>query len=142
LLSTDIGLEPSKAFGQDQWALDVETNEVTQLTATPDVWDEHGIFSPDGNKIVFMSTLPYRKTATWIGNIKTEFLLMDADGNNVTQLTHFNVPGFEESTTASVAAIAFWSNDGTQLWANALTDLATLVTWEIQFAGPCGGTAP
>src|SRR5262249_20657517 len=46
LLSTDIGLSDAK--GQDQWSLDVFSGKLTQLTNTPTVWDEHGVYSPDG----------------------------------------------------------------------------------------------
>jgi hypothetical protein len=91
LISTDIGI--NSALGQDQWSLNIETGELQNLTNSPTVWDEHGLYSPAGNKIIFMSSYPYRDDPSsdrflWL---ETEFMLMDADGAHLQQLTHFNV---------------------------------------------------
>src|SRR5215470_7975632 len=96
------------AQGQDQWSLDLNTGALQQLTNTPTVWDEHGIYSPSGKKIIFMSSYPYRNdpNSSKTLSLKTEFMLMNADGSNLQQLTHFNVPGYSESQpTKTVAAI-------------------------------------
>jgi hypothetical protein len=37
----------------DQYLVNVKTEEVTDLNNTPDIWDEHGVLSPDGRKVVF-----------------------------------------------------------------------------------------
>jgi Tol biopolymer transport system component len=78
LLSTDIGL--SDAEGQDQWVLDVANGALQQLTKTPTVWDEHGLYSPSGKKISFISSYPYRRDPTSYKTFsrETDFMLMDA----------------------------------------------------------------
>jgi hypothetical protein len=139
LLSSDIGLSPTQAYGQDQWTYDVVTGALVNLTNSPDVWDEHGLFSPSGKKIVWMSSLPYPGNNQAV-NLKTEFMLMSSDGTNVVQLTHFNVPGYAESTSqGSVAAVAVWSADGSTLHATQLIGTYQQHEWLIQFAGACGG---
>src|SRR5262249_46285575 len=120
LLSTDIGLSDAK--GQDQWSLDVFSGKLTQLTNTPTVWDEHGVYSPDGRKIVFMSSHPYRNDPDnyKVAHLHTEFMLMNADGSELQQLTHFNLPGYPESQRHTVAASAYFTHDGTRLIANTM----------------------
>lgn len=115
--------------GMDQYLLNVSTKSLTNLTNSP-YWDEHGVFSPDGKKILFMSSFPYKDPAssTWL-SIKTEFMLMNKDGSGLQQLTSF--------TDTGIAAIGAWSKDGTKV-----TLLQMQVTkykaWELVFAGPCG----
>ena len=62
VLSTDIGI--NNAQGQDQWSLDIDTGALQNLTSSPTVWDEHGLYSPSGDKIIFMSSYPYRADPT------------------------------------------------------------------------------
>jgi WD40-like Beta Propeller Repeat len=140
LLSTDIGID--NAQGQDQWSLDIETGALQRLTATPRVWDEHGLYSPSGKKISFMSSYPYRDEpdAYKTFSLKTEFMLMDADGGHLQQLTHFNVPGYPESQPGrTVAAVAEFVGDGSQMYAEVMS-LPEFKTdnWMITFAGRCG----
>jgi len=146
LLSTDIGL--TDAEGQDQWSLDIDAGKLTQLTKTPTVWDEHGVYSPDGRKIVFMSSYPYRNdpNSYKTTSLHTEFMLMNADGSELQQLTHFNLPGYPESQGQTVAATAFFTQDGSQLIANTMAQNISFkgASWNIRFVGPCGniqGTA-
>jgi Tol biopolymer transport system component len=138
LLNMDIGLPANNTFGQDQFILDLETSAVTNLTNSPTAWDEHGLFSPDGKKIVWMSSKPY-PDATWVGNLRTDFMLMDADGSNVQQLTHFNQPGYPESLDAgSVAAVAGFTPDGRHLQALDQWDVGTQKLYLFDFNGACG----
>jgi hypothetical protein len=139
---------PNKAAGMDQWLLELATGRLTNLNNTPKEWDEHGWFAPNSKKIVFMSSHPYPQydasTALFgIFGLKTEFMLIDVDGSNLVQLTHFGQPGYPESTTeTSVAATATFSADGSQLFAAQLLTGAHFpdqVTWIITFAGRCGG---
>lgn len=142
LLSTDIGI--TNAQGQDQVAFDVDSKEAVNLTNSPLVWDEHGLYSRDGSKIVFMSSLPFAnepdsyKTAS----LKTEFLIMDADGSHIQQVTHFNVPGHSESQQErTIAAVAGFVDDGTQLFAFVMGPNFTKTNWLITFEGACGVNA-
>jgi hypothetical protein len=139
LVSTDIGL--SDAQGQDQWSLDLVSGELEQLTNTPTVWDEHGLYSPDGRKIVLMSSYPYRSdpASYQTFSLRTEFMLMDADGTGLQQLTHFNVAGFPESQSGNtVAAVATFTEDGTALSATVMAPEFGKTNWRIQFKGACG----
>jgi hypothetical protein len=142
LLSADIGLPSNAANGQDQWAFNVQSGALTQLTHTPDAWDEHGLYSPDGRKIVWMSSLPFPGNDN-VWDLKTEFLLMDADGSNVYQLTHFNYPGYPEyNTQGTVAAVAVWTPDGSHLFATQLLADQTSALWRIDFNAGCGNAPP
>ncbi len=141
LITADIGL--SDPQGMDQFILDITTGSVHNLTNSPTVWDEHGVFSPDGHKIFFMSSWPFRETpnSDSVLSLKTEFMLMDSDGSNLVQLTHFNTPGYPESDPpqqGSVAANGEWRPDGRAISALNLF-FPYLQTWLIQFAGACGG---
>lgn len=145
LLTADYGFpDHSKVEGQDQYILDIYSGRMTNLTQTPNIWDEHGVFSPDGEKIFFMSSYPYRSdpNASKTFGLKTEFMIMDKDGSNLRQLTHFNEPGFPEfSFWGSVAANGQWNPDGTSI--NALNlFFPKYKTWEIKFEGNCGGRRP
>jgi len=142
LISTDIGLAPPiGAYGMDQWSINVVTGALEQLTATPTVWDEHGLYSPNGKKIAFMSSVPYPDAAGYnVLNLKTEFMLMNADGSGLQQLTHFNVPGYPESQLSNrVAAVAQWLPDGS-LFGVVMGPGFALTNWSIRFHGPCGNS--
>jgi Tol biopolymer transport system component len=103
------------AQGQDQYLVDVFDGRLTNLTNSPTVWDEHGVFSPDGGSIIWMSSWPYRAdpNSGKILTIRTDFMRMRADGTGQVQLTHFLEPGFPESSPShGIAACAEWSRDG------------------------------
>lgn len=143
LLSSDIGMKDAQ--GQDQFALDTVTGEVRNLTSSSTVWDEHGLYSPDGKKISFMSSYPYRREANSnkVASLKTEFMLMDSDGSHLQQITHFNVPGYPESQRKkTIAAVAGFSADGSQLFATVMSSdkSFTKTNWVITFDGPCGNS--
>ena len=95
------------AEGMDQYFLNIRTGELRNLTNSPTVWDEHGVLSPDGEKIVFMTAYPYRSDpkSSKIVTMKTEFMLMNKDGSNLVQLTHFKEAGYTEySAKGGIAA--------------------------------------
>lgn len=141
LISADIGI--GEAEGQDQFILDVDSGELQNLTRSPDVWDEHGLFSQDGSKITFMSSYPYRaiKDSHKVGSLKTEFMLMNADGSGLQQLTHFNAPGYPEATGKNtVAAVAQFIGDGSRSLGTVMSTDGSFgkTNWTITFAGRCG----
>lgn len=141
LLSADLGLQDAQ--GQDQITLDISTGQVQNLNNSPGVWDEHGLYSSDGSKISFMSSHPYRSNPKSFQaiSLQTEFMLMDADGTHLQQITHFNVPGYPESQWGgTVAAVASFMNDGSELFATVMApDFSfTKTNWMITFAGSCG----
>jgi hypothetical protein len=141
VLTADTGFpDHSQVQGQDQFVLNIFTGQITNLTNSPILWDEHGVFSPDGQKIFFMSSYPYR-TYSWASQalfLRTEFMMMNKDGSNLKQITHFNQWGYPEfSWSGSVAANGNWSLDGTYLSARNLF-FPDYKAWEIDLAGNCG----
>lgn len=137
------GSVESDAQGMDQYILNVQTRQLTNLTQSPTTWDEHGYFSPDGEKIIFMSANPYRNDpkASKVLSIKTEFMLMNKDGSGLVQLTHFRQPGYPEySKEGGIAASPVWSPDGRSANLRRLF-FPEYEYWDVVFAGPCGGTA-
>ena len=141
LISSDIGMPDAQ--GQDQFALDTVTGQVTNLNNSPSVWDEHGLYSPDGKKVIFMSSYPYRDEprSNKVASLKTEFMLMDSDGSHLQQITHFNMPGYPESEPGrTIAAVAGFSEDGSVLFAMVMSrkKAFTKTNWIIRFDGPCG----
>jgi Tol biopolymer transport system component len=131
------------ARGMDQYILNIRTGALTNLTNSPTVWDEHGRFSPNGEKIIFMSAHPYRDdpSSSRILSIRTEFMLMDRDGRNLTQLTHFRAPGRPESGEGGIAANPVWHPDGRTVYLRTLF-FPDYVDWTLVFRGPCGGSTP
>ena len=88
-----------------------------------------------------MSSYPYRAdpSSNETLSLKTEFMLMDADGSHLQQLTHFNVPGYPESQgTATIAAIAWFMAGGSQIYGEIMGPNFTGTSWIITFAGRCG----
>ena len=88
-----------------------------------------------------MSAYPYRSNpwASSVFFLKTEFMVMDKDGSNLRQISHFNEPGYSEfSFWGSVAANGVWSLDGTALNVLAL-NFPNYKSWDITFPGSCGG---
>jgi Tol biopolymer transport system component len=121
--------------------LNVVTGQITNLTKSPAIWDEHGVFSPDGQKIVFMSSYPYR-AYSWASTtmfLKAEYMIMNKDGSNLKQVTHYNQWGYPEfSWSGGIAANANWNPSGAVLSARQLL-FPNYKDWDISFAGNCGG---
>lgn len=136
LFNSDIGM--TNAEGQDQYILNINTGEVTNLTNSPMIWDEHGVFSPSGEKIIFMSSYPYRDDSTSYRtlSIKTEFMIMDSDGSNLEQLTHFREPGYPEYHEG-IASTGHWDESGTKIYAYSL-EFPNYRSWIIEHVGNCG----
>jgi Tol biopolymer transport system component len=117
IFSADIGREDK--FDMDIWIMDLETLELTQLTDSIYVWDEHAQISPDGKKIVWISSQGYEWPASdkWAQTLKTDYWIMDIDGSNKQRLTFFNEPGYPEYNPQEriIAADSSWSEDGTKI---------------------------
>jgi len=133
------GSPEKNARGMDQYLLNIRTGQLENLTNTPTVWDEHGVSSPDGHKIIFMSAYPYRndpKSSTITG-FKTEFMMIDENGGNLVQLTHFREPGYPEYSPKADAAVPGWSRDGRSVTLSRII-FPSYDYWELTFEGPCG----
>ena len=104
--------------GMDLYELDLQTGELIQLTETFYDWDEHASYSPDGKKIVWMSSTGYSKDT-----VKADFWIMDSDGSHKLQLTFFNKPGHPHYTGYPiVASDSSWSSDGKRVIAYMKTE--------------------
>jgi hypothetical protein len=91
--------------------------------------------------ISFISSYPYRSVpySDLVLFLRTEVMLMNSDGTSLQQITHFNVPGFPESQkNATVAAVAGFIGDGSQIFATAMGPSFTKTNWIINFEGRCG----
>jgi len=144
LITADIGLKDNQ--GMDQYILNLKSGKLLNLTHSPDIWDEHGVFSPDGRQVLFMSSYPYRNepNASHIFGLKTEFMLINSDGTGLRQLTHFNVPGYPESFPhgkGAVAACGLWSPERTRILACSLR-FPDYDWWEISFATEANAPRP
>lgn len=104
----DVGLEI--------YAFDIDTGNTTRLTQDPAAWDEHAHYSPDGKKIVWMSSRELRFIVKPF-DLQTEFWLMDADGSNPKRLTFFHDPASAHALRGdfAVAADIAWSPNGRSL---------------------------
>jgi Tol biopolymer transport system component len=104
----DVGLEI--------YVFDIDTGNTIRLTQDPASWDEHAHFSPDGQKIVWMSSRGLRFTVKPF-DLQTEFWLMDADGSNPNRLTFFHDPASAHALRRhfAVAADVAWSTNGKSL---------------------------
>ncbi len=80
--------------GYDIFSLDLETQQLVRITATPG-YDAEATISPDGRRVVFTS----------VRDGDLDIYTMDPDGGNVRRLT--DTPGYDGG--------AFFSPDGTQI---------------------------
>lgn len=110
--------------GMDIYELILETGSTTRLTNTFDDWDEHAHYSPDGQKIAWMSstdlgdlgiTFDDLKYSTWGLKLRTELWIMNKDGSNKQRLTYFNTPGHPEYLGKVIVSDSAWSPDGSQI---------------------------
>lgn len=102
--------------GLDIYEYDLVAKKTRRLTYNPKVWDEHAHYTTSGRKIIWMSNegLPMQKKPF---QLKTEFWVMDRDGQGKKQLTFFNFSQHSHymGKKFTVAADSAWSPDGTKL---------------------------
>lgn len=98
-------MQSNKKKGKtDLYQYHLETGQLEKLTH--DYFNEHGIYSPDGKKIAFMSSADNR-------NKGTDWWLMNPDGSCKQRLTFFNQPGHEQYKGRRInSADLSWSPDG------------------------------
>lgn len=112
--------------GMDIYTLNYLSGELEQLTNSFSVWDEHAQYSPDGSKIVWISSVNDFDPGDWRGTMKTEYFIMDSDGANKTQLTFFNTavhPHYSIFNGARViCADSAWNAEGNKIIASIVAD--------------------
>ncbi len=108
--------------GMDICALNLKTKAVSRLTQSPGEWDQFASLSPDGSKILWMSS---RGTdlqgmslnmGNWQRYLKSELWLMNADGTDAKQFTFFNTNGAPEfQERRCYVGESSWSPDGSEI---------------------------
>ncbi len=116
------------AHGQHQTHADIYTLNIYDSTLTrfnddPRVWDEHAHFTPDGQKIIWISSQGMEFDSTEAeATLKTEYWIMNTDRAEKTQLTFFNTPGHPDhglfEATRIICADASFSISGDSLLMN------------------------
>ena len=153
LFAADI--QRDHVYQIDIWMMNVETQELTQLTDTDYAFEEFASFSPDGKKISFMSSeccdwnpmstesIPFEST------LRTELYLMNSDGTEKTQITNINqsgLPGTEWDKYLQGGQLvtgSIWSSDGSKIYFGMLffdedgNPLGNAV-WQLTFKDSCG----
>lgn len=83
--------------GQDEnhldiYTMDLATQELVCLTTEDATWDEHAHYSPDGQRIIWMSSKGYGMNTErkWWDHLRTEYWIMNSDGTGKTQMTLYN----------------------------------------------------
>jgi len=107
------GFPPKDIYGLAHWGelyiTDLEGGSLVRLTHTSYNHDENPGFSPDSERIV------WSRAKGAVGD-RVEFYIMNADGSNIKQLTHFTEPGYPEYIKGpSGAGEIDWSPDGQQI---------------------------
>ena len=108
--------ENGLAYVDDIFTANLDGSNVQNLLQSPTTWDEHGIFSPSGKNMAFVSS---RVDRDWeapldnASNLRTELYLKNE--SSITQITDFNANGdidkrylvsdFEWDSTGSRIAI-------------------------------------
>jgi hypothetical protein len=141
LFAAEIGRE--SPYVLDIWKFDPPSGRLTAITDTNDHWEEHISFSPDGAKLAIMSSECCEWKPKDLRTLVADLYLMDADGSDKVRLTHFNTPGYPESSKdRSIVTKMAWSPDGRQIvfgrgLIGNFEESGQL--WMLTFRGPCGG---
>lgn len=125
------GGSPSKCsstFGFDIFSYNLNSGVLTDLTNSPNDWDEHSRPMPNIDKLVWVSSM--ETTTTGPLNLQNEYWMMDYDGSNkkrVTWFTDSRAPVCDDKNTTPacfipvpgtslgpVASDSDWNHDGTQ----------------------------
>jgi Tol biopolymer transport system component len=100
----------------DIYTFEPASSKTTRLTHSRGVWDEHAQFSPDGNRIAWISSAGCACNPRRATERTTDLWLMSADGSAPARVTHFSDPARAEYAGAhSRAADSSWSPDGKRL---------------------------
>jgi Tol biopolymer transport system component len=91
----------------DIYTYNLKTSELKCLTdRNLKQWDEHAHYTPDGKRIVWMSSMGNPQTAWRLNQftVKTDFWIMNSDGTNQQQISFFNDPPGKRSKKKRVIA--------------------------------------
>ncbi len=121
IFTANLGADQA-AHAMDIYTLDLATNRVENLTNSDD-WDEHAHFSPDGKRIVWMSSRDSGTNPQQMATMTTDLWVMDADGGNKTRLTRFSDPrAVEHAGKTVIVGDPSWSPDGKSVMCRLIVD--------------------
>ena len=125
----------------------------TDLTDSPLSWNEHAMYSPNGQKIAWASSISLPSSIAQYGTLNwanyraylhNEVFVMNSDGTDVQQLTWFNTPGSTDSAPQYADWLwPEWNLTGNEIAINNGLDSVLQVpggnsTWLVTFNGACG----
>lgn len=87
---SDYSMDICKVVLTDPTTL-IRLTQTSGVGAEPGHWDEHAKISPDGAVVSYISSNPTEIADE--ADLAAELWLMDVDGANQRQVTHFNTPG-------------------------------------------------
>lgn len=117
----------SSFFDWDEYSYDLNTQTLTNLTNSPEVWDEFAKISPDGSKIVWASSQGYPITSLSLDSLKLDWWIMNIDGSNKQQITFYNTMGYPEySTSRRGCADISWGTNSNNFYGLVQSDDAGL----------------
>jgi uncharacterized protein (TIGR03437 family) len=111
-------LEPRQPIpGIDQYAYELATGKLTNLTNTPTEWDEHGQISPAGDRIFWLSSMGTNSNPTInVRGLKGEYWIMNPDGSDKIRMTYYNDPLSRDYVPKGlVPGDVDWNADGTRI---------------------------
>lgn len=106
------------------YEMNVASGNTRRMTDhSPMTWDEHAHYSPDGKRIVWMSSKDLRFTVKPF-DLQTEFWTMNLDSGREERLTWFHEPGHPHylNRPFAVAADFDWSPEGNRIMALVITN--------------------
>jgi Tol biopolymer transport system component len=106
-----------KDFDIYQYHLATETLQVL-TDPQMEAWDEHAHVSPQGDKIIWMSSMGNNLDPSKMNQfqVKTDYWMMNVDGSGKRRLTRFNVPMTPEFIFGrTIASDVSWSPDGNEV---------------------------
>ncbi len=118
-------------YGFDIYSLDLASGEAVNLTNSPQAWDEHAHFSPDGVWIAWVSS---ENAGAQAGRLRTEIWLMRSDGTEKRQLTFVNAPEsamFTPTPFGLVLADLSWAPDGRRLMVETIQNQGKQSTYSM-----------
>lgn len=99
-------------YGNDIYSYNLDTNVFTDLTNTPDNWDEHARPRPIGNKLMFASSFGNPNSS--LADLQEDYWTMNYDGTDKKRMTWFQDPASAYYLQGFTASDNDWSPDGTQ----------------------------
>ena len=98
-------------YGSDIYSYVLSSSVFTNLTNTPDYWDEHSIPNPVQDKLFFVSSYGTQSTPL---HLELDGWTMNYDGTDKKRMTWFQDPASPMSLPGNLVSENTWSPDGTQ----------------------------